>query len=625
MCIWFFNDTIDFDISWNVVSSAKNGIEALKALEEEPSKYDLVLSDIVMPEMDGFGLLGAIRASGSLKHLPVILMSATGDHTTANKSVMDGSEDYIPKPVGMAFLKRRLDSVVAALKASAAEKRHEEALAELAEENMRKEQEISALKSRVAEMDQMQKQVAAAIETPIAAITKTLSRLTTSAQMGDQEELRAELTGVLKALSGPDLHRPAFAKLLSAQNLDQDTKNWLIAEYTPERALVGAASTGNVSDPASSSSPKAGKEGGVEDVGTTDSPSLSSRGGGLDVGSSSRPSSGAPKPKAADVKRTDVSMWDFRPYDMTPDELLPYLEAMFEQLDLIQTYNIDRECLHRFFRVVSRSYLPNAYHNFQHAFDVTQTVFVLLTSTNVTDYLTKLDLLILMVSAICHDIEHPGLNNAFQISTGTPLAMFYNDRSVLENHHCHRTFQILKTPDTAILDGMDIEQWREFRAGVITAILATDMGHHFEVTQKFQSRLENGDNWSRESADDRTLLIRILIKVADISNPAKPHETALVWSKRLHEEWYLQGDKEREAGLPVTPIMDRSAAKPAKIAADFIDYILSPLYNNMARLLPGFEPCLELMRKNREYWQTQLDAQEEEAVAAGAPTTSEGS
>lgn len=54
------------------------------------------------------------------------------------------------------------------------------------------------------------------------------------------------------------------------------------------------------------------------------------------------------------------------------------------------------------------------------------------------ELVTHLEIFALLISAICHDFEHPGLNNTFLANTSNSLALRYNDRSILENHHCAR-------------------------------------------------------------------------------------------------------------------------------------------------------------------------------------------
>ena len=55
------------------------------------------------------------------------------------------------------------------------------------------------------------------------------------------------------------------------------------------------------------------------------------------------------------------------------------------------------------------------------------------------------------LSAICHDLDHKGLNNDFLIKTANPLAIQYNDLSPLENHHLAQTFRLLNRSDCGLL------------------------------------------------------------------------------------------------------------------------------------------------------------------------------
>ena len=134
---------------------------------------------------------------------------------------------------------------------------------------------------------------------------------------------------------------------------------------------------------------------------------------------------------------------------------------------------------------VAMSLRPNAYHNRFHSFDITQSVFVIATKMKCSDYLGPLELLSLMVSAVCHDLEHPGYNNAFAVNASTPLAVRYNDASPLENHHIAVAWTILRSAGCRLLEPLEDEALRKrFRKLMITCILATDMTCHFALKEE---------------------------------------------------------------------------------------------------------------------------------------------
>ena len=90
------------------VIEATNGREALDKLESED--VDLVLLDIMMPEIDGFEVLRRMRADTRLRHVGVIIISASEDLENIVKAVELGAEDYIPKPFNPTLLKARIDA-----------------------------------------------------------------------------------------------------------------------------------------------------------------------------------------------------------------------------------------------------------------------------------------------------------------------------------------------------------------------------------------------------------------------------------------------------------------------------------------------------------------------------------
>merc|ERR1719162_102733 len=97
--------------------------------------------------------------------------------------------------------------------------------------------------------------------------------------------------------------------------------------------------------------------------------------------------------------------------------------------------------------------------------------------------LSWLEEYVLLVSAVCHDIGHPGLSNDFLVQTSHELAIRYNDTSPLENMYCARLFEIAKDPRTAIFATLPQERYKEVRSICIEAILHTDNVHHLSMVK----------------------------------------------------------------------------------------------------------------------------------------------
>ena len=108
---------------------------------------------------------------------------------------------------------------------------------------------------------------------------------------------------------------------------------------------------------------------------------------------------------------------------------------MFQATGLLQRFRVPVDTCRRFIAEVHKGYRNNPYHNWRHAFDVTQMTYMLTRQTEAGRSLQPLEMLALMLTALCHDIDHGGKSNPFLVQTDSPLALLYNMQSVNENHH----------------------------------------------------------------------------------------------------------------------------------------------------------------------------------------------
>ncbi|MBI2763234.1 MAG: response regulator [Chloroflexi bacterium] len=100
------------ELEGHVVREAEDGRQALDRLGAEP--FDVVLLDLVMPEMDGYTTLEAIKKDPGLRHIPVIVISGVEDIASIVRCIEIGTIDYLPKPFQPAILRARLEASLAA-------------------------------------------------------------------------------------------------------------------------------------------------------------------------------------------------------------------------------------------------------------------------------------------------------------------------------------------------------------------------------------------------------------------------------------------------------------------------------------------------------------------------------
>jgi len=303
-----------------------------------------------------------------------------------------------------------------------------------------------------------------------------------------------------------------------------------------------------------------------------------------------------------------VDDWDFDVFALTEatngTPLFTTCYHLLYKYGLVQYFNIDHTVLCNFLQALESGYHANPYHNNTHAADVVQMTHYVLDPNHgnlkTVIGMTENDLFASLLAAAMHDFDHPGFNNNFHIRTTSYLATLYNDRSILENHHCTCIFDLVKNPKFNVFASMNWEQYKDIRDTVLEMVLSTDMGVHARIYQTFRRRLNEGKEWA--GREEMRLAMSVAIKMADISNCCRPRHIYQEWAKGIAAEFYNQGDAEARLGLPISPFMDRRYAKTdfPKGQISFMNYIVIPLFEAGATLLPTMSLAVEFAKKNKQ-------------------------
>lgn len=100
----------------------------------------------------------------------------------------------------------------------------------------------------------------------------------------------------------------------------------------------------------------------------------------------------------------------------------------------------------------------------------------------------------------------------------------------------------------------------------------------------------------------RLILCQIILHAADISNALRPWPICLGWSNLVCEEFFRQGEAEKEHGLKVSPNMDRNQVSQTTIGLQFGDFVVSPYFEIFAALFPKADELLKNLAENRKQW-----------------------
>ncbi|XP_059495158.1 high affinity cAMP-specific and IBMX-insensitive 3',5'-cyclic phosphodiesterase 8A isoform X1 [Stegostoma tigrinum] len=324
--------------------------------------------------------------------------------------------------------------------------------------------------------------------------------------------------------------------------------------------------------------------------------------------------------------------WDFDIFELeaaTHKRPLVYLGLKtFSRFGVCEFLNCSESVLRSWLQVIEANYhSSNSYHNSTHSADVLHATAYFLCKERVKQSLDRTDEVAALIAATVHDVDHPGRTNSFLCNAGSELALLYNDTAVLESHHAALAFQLTTRDDKCnIFKNMERNEYRTLRQAIIDMVLATEMTKHFEHVNKFVNSInkplagldDNGSgngginedscNTILTSPENRTLIKRMLIKCADISNPCRPLDLCIEWAARISEEYFAQTDEEKRQGLPVVmPVFDRNTCSIPKSQISFIDYFVTDMFDawDVFADLPNLIQYLSI---NFKYWKC-LDEQ----------------
>ncbi len=208
------------------VEMANSGEEALRALGK--SVFDLVLLDVIMPEMDGFEVLRHMKADPALQDLPVIMISALSDLQAVVRCIEAGAEDYLTKPFNPTLLKARIGACLEKKRS----RDREFVLFQEVQENYKRHQDLEKLR------DDMRNMIVHDLRTPLTAVIMGVEMLEKDGNLSPTQHdvmsiavgggktllgMINDLLDVEKMESGSSLiqHEPLSAYVLVAAAIDQ--------------------------------------------------------------------------------------------------------------------------------------------------------------------------------------------------------------------------------------------------------------------------------------------------------------------------------------------------------------------------------------------------------------------
>ncbi|HEY2322327.1 MAG TPA: response regulator, partial [Thermoanaerobaculia bacterium] len=205
------------------VQTAGSGPDGLRILGE--AEFDLVLLDIMMPEMDGYEVLRHIKADSRLQHIPVIMISALNELQSVVRCIEAGAEDYLAKPFNPTLLKARIGACIEKKRG----RDRESALFDQLQNNYERLQELER------QRDDMRNMIVHDLRTPLTALIVGIEMMETDGTLsGMQQGIIAIAAGGGRTLLG------MINDLLDVEKLESGSAQLQYDEVTPAALVAGA-------------------------------------------------------------------------------------------------------------------------------------------------------------------------------------------------------------------------------------------------------------------------------------------------------------------------------------------------------------------------------------------------
>ncbi|CAG9326132.1 unnamed protein product [Blepharisma stoltei] len=301
--------------------------------------------------------------------------------------------------------------------------------------------------------------------------------------------------------------------------------------------------------------------------------------------------------------------WSLNAFEV--DNHFVYIKSMLKHFNLLKEFDIKTSKLNEFVISVKDHYHANPFHSFIHGFTVMHSSFWFFSNTKAVAIFKAHEILAQLIAALCHDVDHTGHTNTYEVNSSSKFAITHNDKSVLENHHASLTFHILQHESTNIFENIPPTTFRAIRKLMIKCILWTDMVKHFHMVSCMNTRFNDlNEKPIGTLGDDCEKVGALMLHLSDLGHSAKEFSLYSEWSRRVCKEFSQQYKDELENGLPTTEFM-KNLDQPYqyyKGETGFLTIIAKPLWDCVNLWLgPEINICMENLNENIKRYQEKAE------------------
>ncbi|OHT11311.1 Response regulator receiver domain containing protein [Tritrichomonas foetus] len=510
---------------------AKNGQEALDVLNSGV-KIDLILSDVMMPVMNGPQFLSAARSDPKFAQIPIVMMSSNDQYEIVFDCLSKGADDYMIKPLSPQVLKNIYANVWIKRRQNAAAAKIQHQIVE-----------STVISRRIAELKQT---FSDSFNTPLNEIVKSLEAVLVSG--GVQPAAVASIQAVIVNLKGfengeiTSVARPAIPDKMQ----DFFATQFGVSNKAQPKVIIPTA---------------------VNAI---------------------RSHRAAPAPMVPSLQPLNLGdamfSLDFNVWSINEKVLMNLCHDLLTAARVGVDVNSKPGEVEYFIKKCVEKFRGNPFHNFRRACESVQFIIAfndILNKAN-SNILENFEIATLALSALLHDIDHPGCNNMFQVRTSSNLSMTYNDRSILENNSCSVGSHLLQDCFTFSNQEAELLTSRQI---MIHSILKTD----YKKLQKFITKLASR-KLDLNNKVDRFDALALIVLMSDLAFAIRPWEVSGYWYDLMRDEQYLQRDTERRLGFKVAAPMDRRLnSSMASFINTHFRVIVMPVFQAGVKVFPALE------------------------------------
>ena len=167
-------------------------------------------------------------------------------------------------------------------------------------------------------------------------------------------------------------------------------------------------------------------------------------------------------------------------------------------------------------------------------------MFSIITNTTWWKQFGEIECLSMVIACLCHDLDHRGTNNSYQIKSSNSLARLYST-STMEHHHFDQCIMLLNSHGNQILANVSKDEFKSVILVIEEAILATDLAIYFKRRGDTFNLVETGLDWS--DREHKSLIRGLLMTACDLGAITKPWDIQQKIARLVSDEFFYQGEE----------------------------------------------------------------------------------